>query len=108
MSLKAKLEAIIYAAEEPITLEQLSVLLKDAVLAELAAARENAAIERTDLAAETGDLARFDDEPCESTVMPELDSSEEDLETGPLMPQPEMPELVAEFVRPLAAAAKLA
>ena len=52
MSLKAKVEAIIYAAEEPITLEQLSLLLKDAVLADLAAARENAAIELADAAAE--------------------------------------------------------
>ena len=35
MSLKAKLEAIIYAAEEPVTLDQLALLLKDAVLADL-------------------------------------------------------------------------
>jgi len=34
MSLKAKLEAIIYAAEEPVTLNELASLLKDAVLAE--------------------------------------------------------------------------
>jgi segregation and condensation protein B len=41
MSLKAKVEAIIYAAEEPITLEQISILLKDATLADLAAAKDN-------------------------------------------------------------------
>ncbi len=35
MSLKAKLEAIIYATEEPVTLNELSALLKDAVLAEI-------------------------------------------------------------------------
>jgi segregation and condensation protein B len=35
MSLKAKLEAIIYAAEEPVTLEQLASLLGEAVLSEL-------------------------------------------------------------------------
>jgi segregation and condensation protein B len=35
MSVKAKLEAIIYATEEPVTLNQLAGLLKDAVLAEL-------------------------------------------------------------------------
>ena len=35
MSLKAKLEAIIYATEEPVTLDQLASLLSDAVLAEL-------------------------------------------------------------------------
>jgi segregation and condensation protein B len=38
MSLKAKVEAVIYAAEEPVTLEQLSALLREDTLAELAAA----------------------------------------------------------------------
>jgi len=38
MSLKAKVEAIIYAAEEPVTLEQLATLLREPVLADLAAA----------------------------------------------------------------------
>jgi segregation and condensation protein B len=103
MSLKAKVEAVIYAAEEPITLEQLSVLLKDNVLAELAAARENAAIEQADFAAENDDQTYEQaghpcaaDEPCESTDMPELDSSAEELnglEPGPLMPQPATPEM---------------
>jgi len=37
MSLKAKVEAIIYATEEPVTLNELALLLKDAVLAELQA-----------------------------------------------------------------------
>ena len=36
MSVKAKLEAVIYATEEPVTLNQLATLLHDAVLAELA------------------------------------------------------------------------
>jgi len=40
MSLKAKLEAIIYATEEPVTLNELASLLKDNVLADL---REEAA-----------------------------------------------------------------
>jgi segregation and condensation protein B len=75
MSLKAKVEAMIYAAEEPITLEQLSVLLKDTVLAELAAARENAAIEQADLAAEADNQELNGPEP------------------GPLMPQSATPEL---------------
>ena len=35
MSLKAKVEAIIYATEEPVTLNELVALLKDSVLAEL-------------------------------------------------------------------------
>jgi len=37
MSLQGKIEAIIYAAEEPVTLEQLAMLLKRDVLAELEA-----------------------------------------------------------------------
>ena len=43
MSLKAKIEAIIYAAEEPITVEQISSLVKDLVLAEQAQAAALAA-----------------------------------------------------------------
>ena len=34
MSIKAEIEAIIYAAEEPVTVDQISVVLKDAVLAD--------------------------------------------------------------------------
>ena len=37
MSLKAKIEAIVYATEEPVTLDQLASLLSDAALAELRA-----------------------------------------------------------------------
>ena len=40
MSLKAKLEAIIYATEEPVTLNELAVLLKDVVLADMRAEEE--------------------------------------------------------------------
>ncbi len=40
MSLKAKLEAIIYATEEPVTLNELSSLLKDVVLANVRAEEE--------------------------------------------------------------------
>jgi segregation and condensation protein B len=40
MSLKAKLEAIIYATEEPVTLNELATLLKDTVLAGLRAEEE--------------------------------------------------------------------
>ena len=69
MSLKAKVEAIIYAAEEPITLEQISQLSKDVVLADLAAAKENAAIEQADSAAEA--LAA-ESEAAESTRLSEL------------------------------------
>ena len=42
MSVKAKVEAIIYATEEPVTLEQLAVVATDEVLAELRAQSEDA------------------------------------------------------------------
>jgi segregation and condensation protein B len=41
MSVKAKVEAIIYATEDPVTLNQLASLLQDAVLAELRAEEES-------------------------------------------------------------------
>ncbi len=40
MSVKAKVEAIIYATEEPVTLSQLTSLLREPVLAELRAEEE--------------------------------------------------------------------
>jgi segregation and condensation protein B len=40
MSVKAKVEALIYATEEPVTLNQIASLLKDSVLAELRAEEE--------------------------------------------------------------------
>jgi segregation and condensation protein B len=92
MSLKAKVEAIIYAAEEPITLEQISVLLKDIVLADLVSAKENAAIGEADSAAEAlaaNSEAQSETEASaseESTLLPELDADSADLEPGPLMP----------------------
>jgi segregation and condensation protein B len=85
MSLKAKVEAIIYAAEEPITLEQISLLLKDIVLADLASAKENAAIEQADSVAEAAAEASE-----ESALLPELESESAEqisLEPGPLMPE---------------------
>ena len=42
MSVKAKVEAVIYATEEPVTLNQLASLLKDEALAELRAAQSEA------------------------------------------------------------------
>jgi segregation and condensation protein B len=87
MSLKAKVEAIIYAAEDPVTLEQMSLLLKDVVLADLASARENLAIEQADSAAEAAAKAVEDEE---SELLPELAMDSAELicpETGPLMPE---------------------
>ncbi|MGE5322714.1 MAG: SMC-Scp complex subunit ScpB [Actinomycetota bacterium] len=45
MSIKAQLEALIYAAEEPITLDQMAALLKDDLLALKETAQQNAPVE---------------------------------------------------------------
>jgi segregation and condensation protein B len=72
MSLKAKVEAIIYATEEPVTLDQLASLLRDEVLAELRAQEEarlalNEIISDGSAPAESDDSAddiAFDDTPA--------------------------------------------
>jgi segregation and condensation protein B len=103
MSLKAKVEAIIYAAEEPITLEQISQLLREVVLADLAAAKENDAIEQADSAAEAiaasanaaNPAEAADATLAETALLPELAPDLEEPicpEAGPLMPQEATPE----------------
>src|SRR5579863_816729 len=63
MSLKAKLEAVVYAAEEPVTLAQLAAIFTDEVLplldqaAELPVEPEAEQIALTGLAEETGQTA---------------------------------------------------
>jgi len=72
MSLKAKVEAIIYATEEPVTLDQLASLLRDEVLTELRAEEEarlalNEVISDGPAPAESDELAddtAFDDAPA--------------------------------------------
>ncbi len=72
MSLKAKVEAIIYATEEPVTLDQLATLLRDEVLAELHAEEDarlalNEIISDGPAPAESDELAddaAFDDTPA--------------------------------------------
>ena len=57
MSLKGKLEAIIYAAEEPVTVDQMAALLRETVLAELAQERSNAAaVEQANAEAVVGEV----------------------------------------------------
>jgi segregation and condensation protein B len=72
MSLKGKIEAIIYAAEEPVTVEQMAALLRDVVLAELANEASNAAIVAADAEAEAaqGELVAESAEnaPAEGTT----------------------------------------
>ena len=67
MSLKAQLEAIIYAAETPITLEQMTQLVKETVIAEGAAdeaemkSRVRSALESQKLLVEAYESARARD-----------------------------------------------
>ncbi len=74
MSLKAQVEAIIYAAEEPVTLKQLAALLKDAVVADLRA-QEQARLALNEIVSddppeeETGDdTTPFLDEPSDPSA----------------------------------------
>jgi segregation and condensation protein B len=67
MGLKGKIEAIIYAAEEPITLEQVAFLMKEPVLQELSVEKERAETEALELAAQ---------QAAESEQNPELDAFE--------------------------------
>ena len=69
MSLKAKLEAIIYATEEPVTLNELATLLRDDVVAELGA--ENTHSMPTDRAlAATGSEEQAPPASSDSAVEP--------------------------------------
>jgi segregation and condensation protein B len=81
MSVKAKLEAVIYATEEPVTLNQLAALLKDAVLAELHA-EEQARLALNEVVAE----------PPE----PEADLDEESIEVEHTEPVPAPPTVTAD------------
>ncbi|MGA9669683.1 MAG: SMC-Scp complex subunit ScpB, partial [Terracidiphilus sp.] len=91
MSLKVKLEAVIYAAEEPVTLAQLSVLFASEALewkSEQAANAEEAAEEQTSepptlIPTAMGDLEV--DQPGGTSVVPETDP-----ETAVAEPQPDV------------------
>jgi len=79
MSLKPKIEAIIYAAEEPISLEHIIVLVRDMVLAEMAAETASVAEEQsaTERAAEYAEpvLPEELSQPAEASVNTEPQSS---------------------------------
>ncbi len=70
MSLKAKLEAVIYAAEEPVTLKDLAALLKDAVLAELQA-EEEARLALNEIISDGHLVSQAQDEDEEEFQIPE-------------------------------------
>jgi len=103
MSLKAKIEAIIYAAEEPVTLEQMSLLLKEVVLADLAAAKQNAAIEQANSAAEAATENMESESPSPELCLNEaLDTADEiSMPSGcEVEPAVELPEVPAEEPAP--------
>ncbi len=76
MSLKAKVEAVIYATEEPVTLDQLASLLRDEVLAELRSEEDarlalNEIISEGPASAESDEMendASFDGIPIQSAA----------------------------------------
>jgi len=82
MSLKAKIEAIIYATEEPVTLDQLASLLKDAALAEFHA-EENARLALNETI--------YDGRPAaeDSADFPEPDSPQPEASSAELPPSSE-------------------
>jgi segregation and condensation protein B len=78
MSLKAKLEAVVYAAEEPVTLAQLAVIFADEVLPLLDQAAEPEAEQTTltGLAPEESDQAAAPEPPAPEPPTPESSSQE--------------------------------
>jgi len=69
MNVKAKVEAVIYATEEPVTLNQLASLLRDAVLAELRSEEEvRLALNKTVKDAQPDSTEKCSDEPVESSA----------------------------------------
>jgi len=70
MSLKAKLEAIIYATEEPVTLNELVSLLKDSVLADLSTASADEADRATEPADDKEQLKAV--KACLTSLLDEL------------------------------------
>ncbi len=99
MSLKGKLEAIIYAAEEPVTVDQMAVLLRHDVLAELAA---TAALTSADTESSENaplEVAVEDQAAVEPTADAMLDTASESIdENAPAPPskkKPKDPELIA-------------
>ena len=77
MSLKAKLEAVIYAAEEPVTLAQLASLFADEALAWKAEQEAAAAEAAAESASDTESLAEFAEEGLENIGLEDYPSASE-------------------------------
>src|SRR5664279_2842110 len=76
MSVKAKVEALIYATEEPVTLNQLAALLKDAVLAELRA-EEEARLALNEVVSDGKPIVEEDEYADEPETVPEPEAAAE-------------------------------
>jgi len=89
MSVKAKVEALIYATEEPVTLNQLAALLKDAALAELRA-EEEARLALNEVVSDGKPIVEEDEYADEPEPVPEptadAGSSPNDAEEKPIAP----------------------
>lgn len=87
MSLKAKIEAIIYAAEEPITLENITALVKDMVLAEEAAEKDRGealAAEQAQTSEPQAEAAEVTELAPEQATEPAAEESVESTQTEPV------------------------
>ncbi|MFZ0662656.1 MAG: SMC-Scp complex subunit ScpB [Acidobacteriaceae bacterium] len=106
MSLKAKIEAVIYAAEEPVTLAQIAALFQTELLAERTArasagaadreesaaesavaeeptlALENTAVLPEEAPAESGELAEASDDPEKRAAEEEIRAAEDEKRAG--------------------------
>jgi segregation and condensation protein B len=104
MSIKAKLEAIIYAAEEPITLDQMAALLKDDLLAlktALPATRETASEGATELHPQPEQPEDHLGAVEETTSAPPAKKTKEKSEKAELraLLKPYLEELVADYAK---------
>jgi segregation and condensation protein B len=90
MSVKAKVEALIYATEEPVTLNQLTALLKDAVLAELRA-EEEARLALNEVVSDGKPIVEEDEYADEPETLPEpaadAESRPNDSDEKPIAPE---------------------
>lgn len=107
MSLKARIEAVIYAAEEPVTLAQLSVLFGEEALEQKQAREAAAAAEAEVLAAESAAIAEADAvEALEVTAEPASGGAEGQPAAAIEAASEEAEEAVAAEDQPEAAAEK--
>ena len=111
MSLKAQLEALIYAAEEPITLDQMAALLKDDLLA-MKTAQEAASVAATEpppdpdrqsqpQPEQAGDHLGAVEDAAEHAVEPRAKRTKEKSEKAELraLLKPYLEELIADYAR---------